>query len=104
VRKKTRPKRRGEGSRPPFIPRGPRQSNGPRPGFAAQKLAEEKPGQTLRPTALVHEAYLRLVGADKVQQWNCRGHFFLLFPGRDRMAYNERFRDENRERLQKPHE
>ena len=44
--------------------------------LAAQKLAEEKPGQTLQPTALVHEAYVRLVDADKSRQWNGRGHFF----------------------------
>jgi RNA polymerase sigma factor (TIGR02999 family) len=44
--------------------------------LAAAKLAREKPGQTLQATALVHEAYLRLVGADEVQQWNSRGHFF----------------------------
>jgi RNA polymerase sigma factor (TIGR02999 family) len=44
--------------------------------LAAQKLAREKPGQTLQATALVHEAYLRLVGADKVRHWNSRGHFF----------------------------
>jgi RNA polymerase sigma factor (TIGR02999 family) len=44
--------------------------------LAAQKLAQEKPGQTLQATALVHEAYLRLVGADKDQHWNSRGHFF----------------------------
>jgi RNA polymerase sigma factor (TIGR02999 family) len=52
--------------------------------LAAQKLADEKPGQTLQATALVHEAYLRLVAsgevaqasAPRVQQWNSRGHFF----------------------------
>ena len=44
--------------------------------LAAQKLAREAPGQTLQATALVHEAYLRLVNTDKVQQWNSRGHFF----------------------------
>src|SRR5262245_32849926 len=44
--------------------------------LAAAKLAQEKPGQTLQPTALVHEAYLRLVDVDNVQQWNGRGHFF----------------------------
>src|SRR3954449_987316 len=44
--------------------------------LAAQKLAQEKPGQTLQATALVHEAYLRLVDTDKAQQWNSRGHFF----------------------------
>jgi RNA polymerase sigma factor (TIGR02999 family) len=44
--------------------------------LAAAKLAHEKPGQTLQPTALVHEAYLRLVDADKAQEWSGRGHFF----------------------------
>ena len=43
---------------------------------AAAKLAQEKPGQTLQATALVHEAYLRLVDADSVQHWNSRAHFF----------------------------
>jgi RNA polymerase sigma factor (TIGR02999 family) len=48
--------------------------------LAAQKLAQERSGQTLEPTALVHEAYLRLVGGDapplQEQSWNNRGHFF----------------------------
>jgi RNA polymerase sigma factor (TIGR02999 family) len=44
--------------------------------LAAQKLAQEKPGQTLQATALVHEAYLRLVGDAPEQPWNSRGHFF----------------------------
>src|SRR5271167_3689247 len=44
--------------------------------LAAQKLAKEKPGQTLDATALVHEAYLRLVGADDPPHWDGRGHFF----------------------------
>src|SRR5262249_34874504 len=44
--------------------------------LAAQKLAHEKPGQTLQATALVHEAYLRLVDTEKVQHWNSQGHFF----------------------------
>src|SRR5260370_11452456 len=44
--------------------------------LAAQKLAHEKPGQTLQATALVHEAYLRLVSADPQAKWNTRGHFF----------------------------
>ena len=44
--------------------------------LAAQKLAQEKPGQTLQATALVHEAYLRLVDADKDIRWDSRGHFF----------------------------
>src|SRR5215469_7200696 len=44
--------------------------------LAAQKLAQEKAGQTLQATALVHEAYLRLVGGDQAPHWNSRGHFF----------------------------
>src|SRR5438094_6891422 len=44
--------------------------------LAAQRLAQEKPGQTLEATALVHEAYLRLVGEGEEQHWNSRGHFF----------------------------
>src|SRR5437588_2435272 len=44
--------------------------------LAARKLAQEKPGQTLQATGLVHEAYLRLVDVDKAQHWNSRGHFF----------------------------
>lgn len=44
--------------------------------LAAQKMAHEKPGQTLEATALVHEAYLRLVDVEKAQHWNSRGHFF----------------------------
>lgn len=44
--------------------------------LAAARLANEKPGQTLQATALVHEAYIRLVDAKKAQQWDFRGHFF----------------------------
>ena len=44
--------------------------------LAAQKLCREKPGQTLQATALVHEAYLRLVDVERSQQWHSRGHFF----------------------------
>lgn len=44
--------------------------------LAAQKMARESPGQTLEATALVHEAYLRLVGDKHAQLWNSRGHFF----------------------------
>ena len=44
--------------------------------LAAQKLAQEKPGQTLQATALVHEAYLRLVDVEEAQHWDSRGHFF----------------------------
>jgi RNA polymerase sigma factor (TIGR02999 family) len=44
--------------------------------LAAQKLSHERPGQTLQATALVHEAYLRLVDVSQAQHWNSRGHFF----------------------------
>jgi RNA polymerase sigma factor (TIGR02999 family) len=44
--------------------------------LAARKLAHEKPGQTLQATALVHEAYLRLVGPEQSHPWDSRGHFF----------------------------
>lgn len=44
--------------------------------LAAVKLAQEKPGQTLQATALVHDAYIRLVDGDRAQHWNSRGHFF----------------------------
>src|SRR5690242_2457276 len=44
--------------------------------LAAARLAHEKPGQTLQATALVHEAYLKLVDVEKVQHWDSRAHFF----------------------------
>lgn len=44
--------------------------------LAAQRLAQERPGQTLDATALVHEAYVRLVDTETAQRWNSRGHFF----------------------------
>ena len=44
--------------------------------LAAERMAQEKPGQTLQATALVHEAYLRLVGGDQPRDWDGRGHFF----------------------------
>jgi RNA polymerase sigma factor (TIGR02999 family) len=44
--------------------------------LAAQKMALERPGQTLQATALVHEAYIRIVDANRVQHWNSRGHLF----------------------------
>jgi RNA polymerase sigma factor (TIGR02999 family) len=44
--------------------------------LAAQRLAQERPGETLQATALVHEAYLRLVDVPQAQQWDSRGHFF----------------------------
>ena len=44
--------------------------------LAAVRLAQEKPGQTLQATALVHDAYVRLVDVEKAQHWDSRGHFF----------------------------
>src|SRR5438132_182038 len=44
--------------------------------LAAHKMAQEAPGQTLQATALVHEAYMRIVDVERVQHWNSRGHFF----------------------------
>lgn len=44
--------------------------------LAAAQLANERPGQTLQPTALVHEAYLRMVGGSNPEAWNSQGHFF----------------------------
>lgn len=45
--------------------------------LAAQKMTQEAPGQTLQPTALVHEAFMRLVGDEDIEQWDNRGHFFV---------------------------
>ena len=44
--------------------------------LAAARMAQESPGQTLQATALVHEAYVRLVDTERAQRWNSRGHFF----------------------------
>jgi RNA polymerase sigma factor (TIGR02999 family) len=64
--------------------------------LAAAKLAHEKPGQTLQATALVHEAYLRLVDVDKVQQWDSRGHFFAAAAEAMRRILVERARHKHR--------
>jgi RNA polymerase sigma factor (TIGR02999 family) len=64
--------------------------------LAAQKLAREKPGQTLQATALVHEAYLRLVDADRAQHWNSRGHFFAAAAEAMRRILVERARSKGR--------
>jgi RNA polymerase sigma factor (TIGR02999 family) len=64
--------------------------------LAAQKLAHEAPGQTLQATALVHEAYLRLVDADKVQRWDSRGHFFAAAAEAMRRILINRARDRKR--------
>ncbi len=64
--------------------------------LAAQKLAHEKPGQTLQPTALVHEAYLRLVGSDPEQSWDNRSHFFAAAAEAMRRILVERARKSKR--------
>jgi RNA polymerase sigma factor (TIGR02999 family) len=64
--------------------------------LAAQKLAREKPGQTLEATALVHEAYLRLVDTDKILHWNSRGHFFAAAAEAMRRIALDRARDKQR--------
>src|SRR5262245_56402520 len=66
--------------------------------LAAQKLAQEKPGQTLQATALVHEAYLRLVDTDKVQHWNSRGHFFAAAAEAMRRILVEQARSKQRQK------
>jgi RNA polymerase sigma factor (TIGR02999 family) len=66
--------------------------------LAAQKLAHEKPGQTLQATALVHEAYIRLVDVEKVQHWNSRGHFFAAVAEAMRRILVERARRKKRHR------
>jgi RNA polymerase sigma factor (TIGR02999 family) len=63
--------------------------------LAAQKLAQERPGQTLQPTALVHEAYLRLVG-DEGKRWDGRGHFFAAAGEAMRRILVESARHKNR--------
>src|SRR5262249_7465629 len=64
--------------------------------LAAAKLAHEKPGQTLDATALVHEAYLRLVDVEKAQHWNSRGHFFVAAAEAMRRTLLNRARDKAR--------
>src|SRR5262245_977020 len=64
--------------------------------LAAAKLAQEKPGQTLQATALVHEAYLRLVDLDKIQHWSSRGHFFAAAAEAMRRILVNRARDKKR--------
>jgi RNA polymerase sigma factor (TIGR02999 family) len=66
--------------------------------LAAHKLATEKPGQTLQATALVHEAYLRLVGGGQPQEWNGRGHFFAAAAEAMRRILVERARGKGREK------
>src|SRR5262249_21188976 len=64
--------------------------------LAAQKLAHEKPGQTLQATALVHEAYLRLVGDDEERHWDGRRHFFAAAAEAMRRILINRTRDRGR--------
>ena len=66
--------------------------------LAAQRLAEEKPGQTLQATALVHEAFLRLVDVDHPQDWNGRGHFFAAAAEAMRRILVENARRKHRSR------
>ncbi len=66
--------------------------------LAAQKLAHEKPGQTLQATALVHDAYLRLVDVEQAQHWNSRGHFFAAAAEAMRRMLVERARRKKRRR------
>jgi len=66
--------------------------------LAAQKLAQEKPGQTLQATALVHEAYLRLVGADLQRPWDSRAHFFGAAAEAMRRILINRARDKGRQK------
>ncbi|HJT76437.1 MAG TPA: ECF-type sigma factor [Gemmataceae bacterium] len=64
--------------------------------LAASKLAQEKPGQTLQATALVHEAYLRLVGTGPGLPWDSRGHFFAAAAEAMRRILLNRARDKQR--------
>jgi RNA polymerase sigma factor (TIGR02999 family) len=64
--------------------------------LAAQKMAQENPGQTLQATALVHDAYIRLVDVDKAQHWNSRGHFFAAAAESMRQILVDQARRKNR--------
>ena len=64
--------------------------------LAAAKLANEKPGQTLQATALVHEAYIRLVDQNTAQRWDGRGHFFAAAAESMRRILVERARKNKR--------
>jgi RNA polymerase sigma factor (TIGR02999 family) len=64
--------------------------------LAAQRMAQEKPGQTLQATALVHEAYLRLLGAEQAQRWDNRRHFFAAAAEAMRRILINRARDRGR--------
>ena len=64
--------------------------------LAANKMVQEKPGQTLQATALVHEAYIRLVDVEKAQHWESRGHFFSAAAEAMRRILVNRARDKGR--------
>ena len=64
--------------------------------LAAAKMAQEKPGQTLQATGLVHEAYMRLVDVQKAQHWDSRGHFFGAAAEAMRRILLDRARDKKR--------
>jgi RNA polymerase sigma factor (TIGR02999 family) len=66
--------------------------------LAADRLASESPGNTLQPTALVHEAYLRLVGDGAPRDWNGRGHFFAAAAEAMRRILINRARDKHRQK------
>ncbi len=66
--------------------------------LAAAKLAQEKPGQTLQATALVHDAYIRLVDVKNAQPWNSRGHFFAAAAEAMRRILIEAARSKAREK------
>jgi RNA polymerase sigma factor (TIGR02999 family) len=66
--------------------------------LAAQRLSQEAPGQTLQATALVHEAYLRLVDVEKAQRWDSRGHFFAAAAEAMRRILVDRAREKGREK------
>ena len=66
--------------------------------LAARKMAHEQPGQTLEATALVHEAYLRLVGDDPKKPWDGRGHFFAAAAEAMRRILVDRARDRHRQK------
>lgn len=66
--------------------------------LAKAKMMHEKPGQTLQATALVHDAYLRLVGADSEKKWDSRGHFFAAAAEAMRRILINRARDKKRQK------
>jgi RNA polymerase sigma factor (TIGR02999 family) len=66
--------------------------------LAAARMAQEKPGQTLQATALVHDAYIRLVDVEKVQHWDSRGHFFAAAAEAMRRILVEKARGKGREK------